>query len=353
MIPNSIREAGLSMEALGLYTWLTLNAPYEGEDNGIVRTSRAELVKATGLSERQVRTLLEKLVASKVVTKETSKETSKKTSKGATEITICYLADCKDEKIVSVQRNVQRNVQSIDQRNVQPRAYKNDNIISCLKEEDKEREDNKETIESINIDSHKESLSTKETSSWRTDKSIYDSLIHQAQERLLADKEYKAQVEELHPNIDYERTVKAAALFWLDDEQYRKYKLKRTKSPNFVSTLKNGLQYSRIWKNRNTTPATPVVHDMSELTDVAYNYEYFMIWVEKFCPRISGTINKGWPTSDKEYQHLAAHTEGGCKGLCYAMLQLEQQGYEKYKDDNGMMFIFANYIKANGMFIAG
>lgn len=347
MIPNSIWELNLSMEAVYLYTWLTSKA----DKDGTVVTSRSQISKALGLSEQSVRTALDKLEVTKLVTKElTNKSTNKSTNRQSC-ITVCYLASYKGRKSATNQQINQPSNQASNQINNQvleesplvpsdkempPVPPKEINTPIPPKEESQDKENN-----------------LKETSSWRTDKSIYDSLIHQAQERLLADKEYKAQVEELHPNIDYERTVKAAALFWLDEEQYRKYKLKRTKSPNFVSTLKNGLQYSRIWKNRKTTPATPVLHDMSELTDVAYNYEYFMIWVEKFCPRISGTINKGWPTSDKEYQHLAAHTEGGCKGLCYAMLQLEHQGYEKYKDDNGMMFIFANYIKANGMFIAG
>ena len=116
----------LSMDALALYTWLSLQA----DDEGVVRTSRALLCEQTGLSERQVRTSLEKLVATKLATK----QTTKLPTKFATTITISFLSSCKPQKTKSDQVNDQVNDQV-------SRAYKNDNIIiSCLKEEDKERD---------------------------------------------------------------------------------------------------------------------------------------------------------------------------------------------------------------------
>lgn len=124
IIPNSLLDMTLSMDALALYTWLSLQA----DDEGVVRTSRALLCEQTGLSERQVRTSLEKLVATKLATK----QTTKLPTKFATTITISFLSSCKPQKVKSDQVNDQVNDQV-------SRVYKNDNIfISSLKEEFKQ-----------------------------------------------------------------------------------------------------------------------------------------------------------------------------------------------------------------------
>lgn len=111
-IPNHLAELPLTIEAIGLYTWLSLRA----DKNGNIFTSRSKLAKETGLSERQIRTAIEKLQATKLATKQPTKF--------ATNLTICFLSSYKDKKNESDQVN--------DQVNDQPRANKNDNIISCL-----------------------------------------------------------------------------------------------------------------------------------------------------------------------------------------------------------------------------
>ena len=111
-IPNTLAELPLTIEAIGLYTWLSLRA----DKNGNIFTSRSKLAKETGLSERQIRTAIEKLQATKLATKQPTKF--------ATNLTICFLRSYKDKKNESDQVN--------DQVNDQPRANKNDNIISCL-----------------------------------------------------------------------------------------------------------------------------------------------------------------------------------------------------------------------------
>lgn len=132
-IPNDITSQPwfTSPTTTYLYTWLSLNA----DDNGQITTSRADLSERTGLTERQIRTALEKLEATKYVTK----LSTKLPTKFATTLTVSYLGNYKPQKTKSDQVNDQ----AADQVNDQPRAYKNDNIIiSCLKEdrEDKEKE---------------------------------------------------------------------------------------------------------------------------------------------------------------------------------------------------------------------
>lgn len=119
-IPNTLAELPLTIEAIGLYTWLSLRADKDGN----VFTSRAKLSKETGLSEQQIRTAIEKLQATKLITKLATKQPTKL----ATNLTICFLMSYKAKKIESNQVNNQVDNQVSNQ----PRAYKNDNILSCL-----------------------------------------------------------------------------------------------------------------------------------------------------------------------------------------------------------------------------
>lgn len=119
-IPNTLAELPLTIEAIGLYTWLSLRA----DNDGNIFTSRAKLAKETGLSEQQIRTAIEKLQATKLITKLSTKQPTKL----ATNLTICFLRSYKEKKIESNQVNNQVK----NQVNDQPRANKNDNILSCL-----------------------------------------------------------------------------------------------------------------------------------------------------------------------------------------------------------------------------
>ena len=123
-IPNAISEQpwATNPTTVYLYTWLSLHA----DKNGQVMTSRADLAERTGLTERQLRTALEKLIATKYVTK----QSTKLPTKFATVLTITYLARYKGDK--------NKNDQAIDQVNDQPRAYKNEdyNIISMKTEKE-------------------------------------------------------------------------------------------------------------------------------------------------------------------------------------------------------------------------
>ena len=153
-IPNELRDLPLSIEAIGLYTWLSLHA----DPNGQIKTSRADLTKRTGLSQRQIRTAVEKLVATKLATKQTTKLPTKL----ATTLTITFLETYEPKKITSDQVNDQVS----DQVNDQPsRAYKNDNIIiSCLyglRNNKKEKEYNYYVIALERIGENANSMSDK------------------------------------------------------------------------------------------------------------------------------------------------------------------------------------------------
>lgn len=107
-----------------LYTWLLLHA----DDNGQIASSRAELSELTGLSQQQLRTAIEKLVATKYVTK----LATKLPTKFATTLTVYNPTSCEDENSLSNQAINQ----VINQANNQvSRVYKNldNNIMSLTK----------------------------------------------------------------------------------------------------------------------------------------------------------------------------------------------------------------------------
>lgn len=139
MIPKAILDKRLSIEAIGLYTWLSANADKKGR----VATSRADLSKRTGLSPQQVRTALSKLESTKLITKLSTKLPTKL----ATTLIVSFLADYKDENLVSNQVSNQVN----NQVNNQPRAYKNDILFNHSIEEDKEEKRN-----NLSVDKFKE-----------------------------------------------------------------------------------------------------------------------------------------------------------------------------------------------------
>lgn len=140
-IPNSILDMpwGKNPTAVYLYTWLSLNADEEGR----IVTSLRQMAKLTKLSLQNVRTVMGKLLATQVVTQEVTQGSTQVT----TVLTISYLSDCKVSKSAS---NTSPNTSSNTSSNT-PRAYKNDNYISCLSKNDK----NKEKESSLCSDSQK------------------------------------------------------------------------------------------------------------------------------------------------------------------------------------------------------
>lgn len=127
-IPKSIMDMPWvnNPMAVYLYTWLSLNA----DNDGKLTTSLRLLAKQTKLSLQQVRTVMGKLLSTQVVTQEVTQGSTQVT----TVLTISYLSGCSEDKKSA---NTSCNTSSNTSCNT-PRAYKNDNIISCLNEEDKD-----------------------------------------------------------------------------------------------------------------------------------------------------------------------------------------------------------------------
>ena len=135
-IPNSILDQSLPIEAIGLYTWLSVNADKEGR----VALSLNDISRMTGLEKMKVRRYIEKFKLTQLVTQLPTQL--------ATHLpnvtTICYLSSYKAEKVdVDTTSDIAPDIAPDTLR-----AYKNDNnnIMSLSK--------TKEDISSLRSDTH-------------------------------------------------------------------------------------------------------------------------------------------------------------------------------------------------------
>ena len=92
------------------------------------------------------------------------------------------------------------------------------------------------------------------------------------------------------------------------------------------------------------------VEDVKE-DDIQPTYPFFVDWLEKNCRNLLDNIRGGYPNNNGQYKRLAECTKGGTKGVAYVCLVLNRDGWDKYYDEQGFMWIYSNYIKANGLFI--
>ena len=194
-------------------------------------------------------------------------------------------------------------------------------------------------------------LKKKEKPLWVESYEEYVKLIDDALGCLFVDEEYKSQQEILYVNIDYQRTLVACANYWKQKEQWESYKRKKIKKPNFISAIKNGFHINKIYKSRQfSNDGYPQsVDDMKE-EDVQTKLDFFNYWIEKKAPNVCDGLSKGRPQTEPQYQSLIEHTEGGARALCYVVLVLNRDGWEQYADERGFMWVYSNYIKANGLY---
>ncbi len=153
-IPNELRDLPLSIEAIGLYTWLSLHA----DQNGQIITSYRQIVSLSGMSLQRVRTAMKLLLKTQVLTQVVTQGSTQVT----TILTISFLKDCSPQKNVA---NTSANTSANTNIGKSSRAYKNDNIIiSCLnllKNNKKEKEYNYFVIALERIGENANSMSDK------------------------------------------------------------------------------------------------------------------------------------------------------------------------------------------------
>ena len=138
-IPNNILDLPLSMEAIYLYMWLSINA----DKNGQIVTSYRKIAALSGMSFQRVRTAMKMLLETQVVTQVVTQHSTQV----ATILTITFLSSCANtKKVANTSSNTSANTSSNT-----PRAYKNDLLFNHSIEEDKEEKRN-----NLSVDKFKE-----------------------------------------------------------------------------------------------------------------------------------------------------------------------------------------------------
>lgn len=197
-------------------------------------------------------------------------------------------------------------------------------------------------------------VSPKKKDEWRDNYDVYVSLIDDALGKLFVDEDYKNQMEQLYTNIDYKRTLIACSLYWKQEEQWKTYKRKKTKKPNFVSAIKNGFHINKVYKSKYASEIKEYGYPKSvedvTIDDTQSTLIQFQYWMEGKMIKVWDGFDKGFPTTDAQYKLLLDHTIGGAKGFSYVVLVFNRDGWDKYKDERGFMFTYSNYIKANGLY---
>ena len=89
------------------------------------------------------------------------------------------------------------------------------------------------------------------------------------------------------------------------------------------------------------------VNDLRE-GDAWFTLYSFNLWCEKRCPKLWKL--HGFPRSEEQYKKMCESTVGGFRALCYVTLVLERDGWEKYEDERGFMWIYRKYIENNGLY---
>lgn len=108
--------------------------------------------------------------------------------------------------------------------------------------------------------------------------------------------------------------------------------------------------WSGVFPLKGEIKKTSYPSSMDEVRDedICPSIEFFFGWTEKNCQRLE-TLDD-WPSTADEFRKMTAITVGGTRGMAYALLVLNRDGYEKYVKDNSLKWAYYNFIKANGLF---
>ena len=305
-------------------------------ERGQLVTGRKELAEELGLSERNIRTAIEHL-------KSTNEVAIKSTNKFSI-ITICKYNRWTGNE-------VQRDQQTDQQTDQQPTNNRPTTDQQPTTIEEEKKEINKEdTI--VSKKAAEASLADKPL--WKTSYEEYKRLFLEAKESLLADREFKEKQYSYYPNIDYEKSLDKSLDYWLDESTWKKVSRERAKTIRPKERITKNFDKNRIYKPFNGKSADvsyPKSVDDVKSEDINSTWDYFLFWAEKNnVHELYTKMNCGFPENDAQYQRLLKHTVGGARGFAYVVLVFVRDGWKGYEDDRGFMWIYSNYIKANGLY---
>lgn len=98
-----------------------------------------------------------------------------------------------------------------------------------------------------------EKSSKERVAPWRESFEEYMKLVNEGAAALMADAKFRAEVEQLQPNVDYDRTIKwCVSQYWGTETGWEKKRRSKTKKIDMKMTLRNSFNMNRIYKERET-----------------------------------------------------------------------------------------------------
>lgn len=91
-------------------------------------------------------------------------------------------------------------------------------------------------------------------SAWRESMEEYLKEVEKAKEELIEDADFKNKFLGMFPNADYLRSIMKSMQYWTSEKAWELKKKSKTKKINMLSTLKNNLDKSIVYKNQQDAP---------------------------------------------------------------------------------------------------
>ena len=89
---------------------------------------------------------------------------------------------------------------------------------------------------------------------WRESFDEYMKLVNEGAAALKADAKFRAEVERLQPNVDYDRTIEwCVSQYWGTEQAWEHKRRSRTKTINMKATLRQNFDKNRIYKERQAS----------------------------------------------------------------------------------------------------
>lgn len=127
---------------------------------------------------------------------------------------------------------------------------------------------------------------------WRESIEEYRKEVDKAKEELINDEEFKKKFMGMFPNADYLRSIMKSLQYWTSEKAWELKKKSKTKQINMLTTLKNNLDKSIVYKNNNDAPienlrkleieySDPEEGTLADGTFIKNGYRYYFSYKDK------------------------------------------------------------------------
>lgn len=129
-------------------------------------------------------------------------------------------------------------------------------------------------------------------SAWRESMEEYLKEVEKAKEELIEDAGFKSKFLGMFPNADYLRSIMKSMQYWTSEKAWELKKKSKTKKINMLSTLKNNIDKSIVYKNQQDAPienlrkleieySDPEEGTLADGTFIKNGYRYYFSYKDK------------------------------------------------------------------------